>query len=106
MSEERRGRGARFLDRHPALRRAMERSGTFPEMKRREAVEMDGAVHYVYQGDALGDEEDLYLDALVRGAAGQGELPRRLFEELDDEERALVRRMRSGNAADGGEKGR
>lgn len=105
MSDQQRGRAARFLDRHPALRRAMERSADFPEMKRREAVELDGAVQYVYQGDALGDEEDLYLDALVRGAAGQGELPRRLYEELDDEERALVERMRSGNAADGGEKG-
>jgi hypothetical protein len=88
---------AKFLDAHPRLRSAMARSAAFAELKDKARLEIDGERLYLYRGDALGDEEDLYLDALAQGLAGQGELQRRLFDELDEELRAAVRqRQRPG----------
>jgi len=82
---------ARFLDSHPKLRQAMARSAAFAELKQRAALEVDGERLYRYRGDALGEEEDLYLDALAKGLAGQGELQSQMFAELDEELRATVR---------------
>lgn len=88
---------AAFLDAHPRLRAAMASSAAFAELKQAAALEIDGERLYLYRGDALGDEEDLYLDALAKGLAGQGELQRRMVDELDEELRAAVRqRQRRG----------
>jgi hypothetical protein len=92
MTDAGRRAAARFLDAHPALRRAMASSAAFAELKRRAAMEIDGERLYLYRGDALGEEEDLYLDALVKGLAGQGELEAKLIAELDETLREAVRR--------------
>jgi hypothetical protein len=83
---------ARFLDQHPRLRQAMAKSSSFAELKRAAALEVDGERLYLHRGDALGEEEDLYLDVLAKGLAAQGELERRVVAELDEELRELVRR--------------
>jgi hypothetical protein len=98
VSEAPRRAAARFLDAHPGLRRAMAGSTVFAELKRRAAMEIDGERLYLYRGDALGEEEDLYLDALVKGLEGQGELEAQLIAELDEALREAVRRrQRSGS---------
>lgn len=81
---------AEFFARHPELRRRMADSEAFPRAKRAALVEIDGERLYIVKGDILGEEEELYVEAVLRGAAGQGELNREICEELDDEARELI----------------
>lgn len=73
-----------FLDDNPLLRKAMSGSAIMKSIKDNSLVDVDGERLYVVQGDALGAEEDLYLDALAKGVAGQGESYTALFRELDE----------------------
>jgi hypothetical protein len=82
----------RLLDAHPRLREHMGRSRRFAELEAANRLEIDGGVHYVVRGDTLGGLDDLYVDALVRGASPHAdELSRALFEELDDELKQLIK---------------
>ena len=83
---------ARFFAAHTELRRKMAASSAFPRVKQANLLEIDGEELYIVKGDALGDEEELYVEAVIRGAAGQDELNREVFAELDDEERELILR--------------
>lgn len=79
-----------LLDTHPRLREQMHRSERFAALAARHRIEIDGRALYIYRGDALGDLEDLYVDTLVRGAAGSEEAARPLYEELDDELKQVI----------------
>jgi hypothetical protein len=84
---------AAFLDEHPEFRERMTASETFRELKKRDALPLlDGEQLYIYRGDAPGDEEDLYLDALARGSNSltTDALARKLFLELDEPHRELI----------------
>lgn len=94
MAEEgRKSSSAQFLDAHPELRELMSASNKFAELKKRAGLLIDGEQIYVVRGDAQGDEDDLYLDALARGSnpSERDELARSLFLELNDQQRELIR---------------
>lgn len=99
MPEENEGSSAsKFLNEHPELREAMARSQKFAELKKRKALPKDNAEDheeeqlYVVRGDTVGDEDELVLDALVRGANPETNdaLARELFLEMDQPQQALV----------------
>ena len=81
-----------FVQSHPGLTRAMESAATFAAIKDRAALDVDDERLYIVRGDTLGDEEDLFVEALVRGAqsADPDDLNRALYLELDDESRQVV----------------
>ncbi len=70
----------------------MRSSSAFEAVKREAALDIDEERLYIVRGDTLGTEEDLFLEAVVRGAQrDDAEDPyRRVYLELDDEGRALV----------------
>lgn len=92
----------RALDRHPELRRVMHQSPRFAELKERCSLdEVEGETVYLVN-DTQGDEDDLFIDALAKGAGAPhagGEddarerLYRELFLELDDELKAVAREV-------------
>lgn len=90
--EGERSEAAIFFDEHPELRDAMNRSKNFPELKRRSSVKIDDEQLYVVKGDTLGDEDELYLDALIRGSNPQTDdsLARKLFLEMEDHPQSLI----------------
>ena len=88
--EELQSAAAQFFAAHPELRRAMSESKIFPKIRDQARLKVDGEELYIVMGDTLGKEEDLYLEALIRGAAGQGHLNRALFEELDDNLKNII----------------
>lgn len=53
-------------------------------------AEIDGEMLYVVKGDTLGGEDELFVEAVIRGAVGQGQLNREVFEELDESDRELI----------------
>jgi hypothetical protein len=97
--EELRSAAAQFFAAHPEFRRAMSESKIFPKIRDQARLKVDGEELYIIRGDTLGEEEDLYLEALIQGAARQGDLNRALFEELDDHLKNMIRRR---NAESGG----
>lgn len=92
--KEQRGTATRFLDAHPELRRTMSESKIFPKIRDQKRLRIEGEDLFIIMGDRLGGEEDLYLEALIQGAAGQGDLNRALFEELDDHLKSVVKSHR------------
>src|SRR3982750_1853270 len=88
----------RFLDEHPALREAMARSQKLTELKKRLALPKDDETDaeeeqlYTVRGDTVGDEDELYVDALVRGSNpdSQDKLAREVFLETDLPLQALI----------------
>ena len=81
---------ARFVDAHPGLRHKMVESDAFSQIKRSAVLEIDGERLYIVKGDAQGDEEELFIEAVLNGAAGQGKLNRQLFAELEEDEKKLI----------------
>jgi hypothetical protein len=88
------GEGAELLRAHPELRRQMEASSRFARLAARKRIALDGRVHYIVRGDTLGDLDELYVDALVRGAApGSADADARaLFDELPAELKPIIER--------------
>ena len=72
-------------------------SQIFPQIRDQARLKVDEEELYIIMGDALGDEEDLYLEALIRGAARQGDLNRALFEELDNHLKHMISRRNVGS---------
>jgi len=68
----------------------MAESEAFREIKRAAFVEIDGEELYIIRGDTFGGEDDLFVEAVIQGAAGQGEANRRLFAELEPAERDSI----------------
>lgn len=87
-------RAAIFLDVHPDLREAQAQSEAFPRIREQASLAVAGRQFYLVYGDTLGDEEELFLDRLARGARDQGadRLSRELFLELSPELQEVVRR--------------
>lgn len=81
-----------FLDSNAELRRAMRESKVFDRIKLQAAFQIDGERLYIVKSDALGGEDDLFLDALAEGSRKDAadELRRALFLELDDARRELL----------------
>lgn len=72
----------------------MRESKVFDEIKLRAAIRIDDDDEqlYIVKGDALGEEDDLFLDALAGGSRADttDKLRRALFLELDEAQRALL----------------
>jgi hypothetical protein len=77
----------RFLAEHRELGHAMRSSSAFEAVKREAALDIDEERLYIVRGDTLGTEEELFLEAVVRGAQrDEAEDPyRRVYLELDDQ---------------------
>lgn len=85
----------KFLDEHPELRTAMSESKKFAELKERAAMDIDGERLYPVRGDTLGEEDDFYLDSLIKGSSPAGVdrmygAARELFLELDERLKSLI----------------
>ena len=83
-----------FLDAHPALVSARAVSSIWPQILKEASLELGDASVFVVGGDTIGDEADLYLDRLARGARGDGSdtLSRQLFLELSPDLQTIVQR--------------
>lgn len=95
-----------FLDAHPELRTLMKESKLFAALKKLKALsdDEDEEQLYIVKGDTQGDEDELYIDALVRGSNPEGsdELSHKLFLELDDKNRSLIMERRKGRESGSG----
>jgi hypothetical protein len=89
-----RSRSNLFLSAHPSLREARARSSIWPKLRDRAALELGGTRMFLVAGDTLGDEDDLFLGELARGATEEdaSSLSRALFLELPTELRSTVMR--------------
>lgn len=85
------GSAAIFLKQHPELRQ-IQQSQVWRELKERYKLRGEESNLYVVRGDTIGDEDDLFVDALARGSSAESPDPlaRRLFEELPADLQALV----------------
>lgn len=97
MSDSFKSPETQFLDAHPRLRAFMSSSEKFAEIKELRKMEIPGDEEHLYvvRGDAVGGEDELFVDSLARGATPQGAgqlyaASRELFEELDESLKALV----------------
>jgi hypothetical protein len=81
-----------FLDRHPELERLKKESPTWQQLKDRHGLKGLDEELYLVGGDTLGSEDDLLVDALVRGSPAEGAdaLAHRLFEEISTEMKHAV----------------
>ena len=81
-----------FVHAHPELVEAMERSEAFAAVREGAVLEVDDERLYIVRGDTLGDEEDLFVETLVRGAqSSEADDPNRaVYLELDDRAREVV----------------
>ena len=88
------GSARQFLEQHPELGQWKERSQIWPQVKQRHLLRGLDDELYRVQGDLIGDEDDLLVDALARGGADQSPDPLalQLFQELTPEMQQLVRR--------------
>lgn len=80
----------KFFADHPEIRHRMVESKAFSQIKEEARVVIDGEVLYVVMGDVLGEEEELFVESVIRGAEGQGRLNQDVFDELPEEERSLI----------------
>ena len=71
---------------------AMRSSTAFEAVKREAALDIDDERLYIVRGDTLGSEQELYLEALVRGAQCDNPTDpvRQVYLELDDHQRAVI----------------
>ena len=94
---------AEFMQLHPGLERAMSASEGFAWIRDAAVLEVDAERLYIVRGDMLGEEADLYLETLVRGARSErpDDPNRAVFLELDDELQEAVRRRAEGSAPEG-----
>ena len=85
---------AAFMKANPGLEHAMTASKRFAHVRDAAGLDVDGERLYIVRGDTFGNEADLYLETLVRGAhTDRPDDPNRaVFLELDDELQAVVRR--------------
>lgn len=82
----------------------MASSSSFGVLRDRTVLEIDAERLYIVRGDTLGDEEDLFLEALIRGAqASDATDPyRAVYLDLDDEMREVIdQRMRGPRSEPG-----
>lgn len=87
-----------FIRAHKNLAMVMETSSAFAAVREKAMLEIDDERLFIVRGDTLGDEEDLFLETLVRGAqATDATDPNRaVYEELDQEMREVVDRRVTG----------
>lgn len=92
------------LTAHPELRELREQSTTWQDILGRDTLPPElGPDQYLVRSDTVGDQDDLYLDALARGSqpSSSDPLARRLFEELPIHLRAAVRHELRGTPPEG-----
>ena len=81
-----------FVQSNPGLARVMASSDAFAAIREGAALEIDGVREFIVRGDTLGDEEDLFVETLVRGAQASdpNDPTRVVYEELDEQLREVV----------------
>jgi hypothetical protein len=93
MTEPVRSPARVFLDAHPALDAARDRSDVWPRIREEARLRLAGEELFIVGGDTFGGEAELFLDRLARGARPSADpLSRALFLELSDALQAEVRR--------------
>jgi hypothetical protein len=77
---------------HPGLAQAMRSSKAFEAIRDKAALEIDAERLYIVRGDTLGDEADLFVETLVRGAKSSDpdDPNRAVYLDLDDELREVI----------------
>ncbi|HYJ81038.1 MAG TPA: hypothetical protein VEW03_15605 [Longimicrobiaceae bacterium] len=92
MPDAPRSSAERLVSQHPELRELMSRSSNFRHIKDEAVLSVDNTPEYIVRGDTLGSEEDLFVEALVRGAvAPDPDDPyRALFLELSETSRSVL----------------
>jgi len=67
-------------------------STAFARVRERAALDVDGEQLYIVRGDTLGDEEDLLLEAAIRGAQSRdpSDPNRAVYLDLDEETREVI----------------
>jgi hypothetical protein len=70
----------------------MTSSRTFAGIRDAAVLDIDDERLYIVRGDTLGDEADLFVEALVRGAQASdpSDPNRALYLELDDKMREVI----------------
>jgi len=70
----------------------MSASLAFAAVRDRSALEIDEERLYIVHGDTLGDEEDLFVETLIRGAqtSDPSDPNRAVYLDLDDEMREVI----------------
>jgi UDP-2,3-diacylglucosamine pyrophosphatase LpxH len=77
----------------------MESSSAFAAVRDKALLEIDDERLYIVHGDTLGDQEDLFLETLVRGAqASDPADPNRVvYDELDEGLREVINQRVRGS---------
>lgn len=81
---------AEFFASHPQIKRRMADSEAFDRVKSQARVEIDGEVLYVVKGDVLGDEDELLVETVIRGANDQGSQHRAVYLELSEAQQQQI----------------
>ena len=70
----------------------MRSSAAFEAIRDKATLEIDAERLYIVRGDTLGDEEDLFLETLVRGAQASdpNDPNRKVYLELDKDMREVI----------------
>ena len=89
---------AAFIREHPRLDAAMRTSPSFARVRDAAALEIDEERLYIVRGDTLGDEEELFVETVVRGAQASdpADPTRAVYLELDPGLQELVRQRIEG----------
>lgn len=79
----------------------MTSSQAFTAIKDRAALDIDDERLFIVRGDTLGDEEDLFVETLIRGAKASdpNDPSRAVYEQLDDDLRELVAQRVEGQGS-------
>lgn len=90
-----------FVRANPGLEAAMRTSEPFARVRQGAVLELDDERLYIVRGDTLGDEAELFVETVVRGAQASdpSDPTREVYLELDDGLRALVRQRIEGATA-------
>lgn len=87
-----------LVRKHPGLARVMRTSAEFDAIRLEAALEIDAERLFIVHGDTLGDEEDLFLETLLRGAQSSDpdDPNRAVYLDLDDEMREVINQRARG----------
>lgn len=81
---------ADFIASHPDIRQRMAESEAFERVKSQARVEIDDEVLYIVKGDTLGEEDELFIETVIKGANDQGSLNQEVYRDLSEDQRRLI----------------
>lgn len=81
---------ADFFASHPDIRQRMAESEAFERVKSQARVDIDDEVLYIVKGDTLGEEDELFIETVIKGANDQGSLNQEVYRDLSEDQRRLI----------------